>query len=175
MTITVETTADRFARERRDRQDAADAAREAEMPGFVRAAAAIGADFSIRIHTAGQLRAVLETIGGHDNYDPTRAATLLGPLVVDAMSVTVKHYVAGPDILVEIPWTEAQTLGNRAAGMGMGRRFTNYERDAYARRVIAVGQTLKADEITTRQAGYERQIVNRRPGDRPLEIRLWWD
>lgn len=175
MTTTTETAADRFARERRERRDAADTARETKLPYFVAMAADIRSDFTIRVDTAGQLRAVLEAIGGHNDYNPTRAATLLAPLVADAMSVTVKHYAAGPDILIEIPWTEAQTLGNRGGSMGMGRRFTDAERDAYARRVIAVGQMLNADEITTRQAGYEREIINRRPGDRPLEIRLWWD
>jgi hypothetical protein len=48
-------------------------------------------------------------------------------------------------------------------------------RQQFTASVIAAGRALRADEITTRQGPGEPDIVVGRPGDRPYEVRLWWD
>jgi len=48
-------------------------------------------------------------------------------------------------------------------------------RQQFTADVIAAGRAPRADEITTRQVTGEPAIVVGRPGDRPYEVRLWWD
>jgi hypothetical protein len=169
-----ESPSQRYEREARGRQAAADAQRATELPDFVSHAALMHADFTLDVHTADQLQAILVAIGGHNNYNPREAADLLGDLVPDAMRVTVEHFVSGPAIYFQIPFTEGQQIKNRA-GFAMNTHLGDTWRQQFTASVIAAGRGLRADEITTRQGPGEPDIVVGRPGDRPYEVRLWWD
>jgi hypothetical protein len=169
-----ESPSQRYQREARQRQATADAQRAAELPDFVAHAARMRADFTVEVHTADQLRAVLVAIGGHNNYHPREAADQLGGLVPDAMRVIVEQFIAGPAIYVQVPFTEAQQIKHRA-GFGGNDRLSDAWRQQYTASVIAAGRALGADEITTRQGPGQPDIVVGRPGDRPYEVRLWWD
>jgi hypothetical protein len=169
-----ESPSQRYQREARQRQAAADAQRAVDLPDFVSHAALMRADFTVDVHTADQLQAVLVAIGAHNNYDPRDAADLFGGLVPDAMRVTVEQFVSGPAIYLQIPFTEAQQIKNRA-GFAMNTQLGDNWRQQFTASVIAAGRALRADEITTRQGPGEPDIVVGRPGHRPYEVRLWWD
>jgi hypothetical protein len=169
-----ESASQRYEREARERQAAADAQRAIDLPDFVSHATLMRADFTVDVHTADQLQAVLVAIGGHNNYDPRDAADQLGGLVPDAMRVSVEHFVAGPAIYLQIPFTEAQQIKNRA-GFAPNTPLGDEWRQQFTASVIAAGRVLRADEITTRQGPGEPDIVVSQPGDRPYEVRLWWD
>jgi hypothetical protein len=166
-----ESPSQRYEREARQRQAAADAQRAIDLPDFVSHAALMRADFTVDVHTADQLRAVLVAIGGHNNYDPHDAADQLGGLVPDAMRVTVERFVSGPAIYLQIPFTEAQQIKTRH-GFAMNDHLGDEWRQQFTASVIAAGRALRADEITTRQGPGEPDIVVGRPGDRPYEVRL---
>jgi hypothetical protein len=171
--MTSETLAETLQRQR----DAADAERAAELPAFVKHAARIGADFTLTVATADQLRAVLVTIGGHNNYNPRQAADRLGDLVADAMQVQVEQFVGGPAIYFRVPYTEGQRNRHRFAS-AMNVRLSDETRKEFAEAVIAAGRALGADEISTRQRTKEPgnpSITWGGTGDHPYEVRLWWD
>jgi hypothetical protein len=166
--------AQRYERERREQRDAADAQRAADLPAFVEHALRMGADFTVQVHTADQLCAILTVIGSHNRYHALEAADLLGDLVPDAMQVSVEQFVAGPAVYFQVPFTEAQQNKNR--GIFAPRTFlTDEQRRQFADAVIAAGRALQVDEISTRQGPGEPDVVWNKPGDRPYEIRLWWD
>jgi hypothetical protein len=160
-------------------RDAADLERENQLPDFVRHADRIGSHFALQVYTAGQLAAVLHAIGSHNRLNTAAAAELLGPLVGEAMEVSVAHWPGGPAITFQVPFFEHQRVDWRASGTGMGPKYSNDQRKAYAGRVIAAGRTLRADEISTRQyAGGDEgatRVVWGMTGTNPYEVRLWWD
>ena len=168
-------TAERIRNARED-----EAQRAADLPAFIRHAEAIGSDFTLKVHTAAQLRAVLVTIGGHNNFDPVRAADLLGPLVADMMEVEVRQWVSGPALYLTVPPWNHQRLGERHYWRGVGDAYTWEQRQATAARVIAAGRELQADEISVDQFGTmtadgtPARVWNA-PGERPYTVRLWWD
>jgi hypothetical protein len=163
-----ESPSQRYEREARERQATADAQRAIDLPDFVSHAALMRADFTVDVHTADQFQAVLAAIGGHNNYDPREAADLLGDLVPDAMQVSVEHFVAGPAIYFQVPFTEAQQNKNRGT-FAPSTFLTDEQRRQIADAVIAAGRALRADEISTRQGPGEPDVVWNKPGDRPYE------
>lgn len=156
----------------------ADIDRPAEYRAFVAHAARLGiADYTIEVRTPDELRAVLMAIGGHNNYDPDRAAALLGPFIGAMSRVRVASFVGGPALYFELPFWTHQRI-DAGPWRGMGTKYTNEERAALAQQVMTTGRRLNADEITARQFGHvgaEPDFTVRRPGDDPREVRLWWD
>jgi hypothetical protein len=145
-----------------------------EYQEFVGHALRVGADFTLSIRTADELRAVLEAIGGHNDYDPRKVATALGPLVGQMMRVRVEHFVAGPALYFELPFWSHQRIDALRIG-GMGTKYTDDERKDMAAELRRVGRELGADEISVRQFDHEGTVEWRGTGERPREVRLWWD
>lgn len=155
-----------------------DAERAAELPAFIEHAGRMGADVTLKVYTAEQLEALLGAIGGHDDYNPTRASRLLGPMVRRCMAVTVVHDTSGPTLYFQIPYTWQQTIAaDREGDVRGSERLTADERHQLAQEIIDIGRELLADEISTRQdrLSGDAAIVWGKVGDNPFEIRLWWD
>jgi hypothetical protein len=167
-----------FAAERAARQDRFDAQRNAELHNFIAAAGAAGIiDYTVPIHTADQLHTVLMAIGGHNNYDPQRAVALLSPLIDTAMAVNVDMFSGGPAISFEIPFTRQQQIQARRV-FAPSIPIEDTDRIAMAQAIIDAGRALDADSIAVRQAGGHPdspEYIQGAAGERPREIRLWWD
>jgi hypothetical protein len=81
------------------------------LRAFVAHAKAVHASVvEVNVHTAGELRAVLFAIGGHNHFDPNEAAELLGPQVREAMEVTVRSCADGPYLYFTLPHFDGQRL-----------------------------------------------------------------
>lgn len=139
-----------------------------QLRALMAQAIAVGADVTVPVRTAAELAAVLDAIGGHNDYDPAKAARLLGPLVPDMMHVKVEHFVAGPAIHLGLPFWTNQTIKPSSGAP------TKVDRIALAERVREVGKQLGADEISCRQF-QSADPAWLGTGENPVEIRLWWD
>lgn len=159
-----------------------DARREAELPGFVVAAETIGADIQLKVHTAAQMRVMLEAIGGHNNFDEEAAARLLGPFVDQCSTVRIGRDITGPTLYFELPlWTHHTIGAARRCDALSGDRISLADRIDLANRILAVAKTLRADEVSVRQFRSEDGQMRADDwawnctGRDPYEIRLWWD
>jgi hypothetical protein len=150
--------------------------RAAELSDFTRHALKVGADFTLHVETATEFRAVVRAIGGHNDYNPDRAAALLGPLIGEMAKVTIEHFVAGPALYFQLPFWTHQRIDSTT--FGMGTKYTDDERKALAQRVRNVGKMINADEISVRQftnVGGATELEWFGTGEHPYEVRLWWD
>mgnify|MGYP000947185830 CR=1 FL=1 len=155
---------------------ARESARTAALAPFIAAAASVGADWELKVTTAEQLRIVLDAVGGHDNYNHRQVTELLGPIIGDASEVRVEQFTGGPAITVQVPFWTGQTIAaGRSLGLGTGVPYLVEERQAFAERVRAIGKACRADEISVRQGPGSPDVVWGGTGDRPREVRLWWD
>lgn len=145
------------------------------LRAFVFHANAVHADFEVNVHTAGELRAVLLAIGGHNHFDPIEAAELLGPQVREAMEVTIKSCTDGPYLYFTLPHFDGQRLEHLGT-TNTGDKLTIEHRVAIAQRLVDLGQELKADMVRVSQsANHDDPAVHQRTGETPHTITLWWD
>lgn len=155
-----------------------DATRPTELRDFVRHAQRLGIrDYSLDVRTPDELHAVLVAIGGHNDYDPDRAAALIGDLIGTAMRVRVEAFTGGPAIYVELPFWTHQRI-DAGPFRRMGSKYTDEERAGIAQQVMTAGRRLRANEIMARQflhVGAEPVWSHTGPGADPCEVRLWWD
>jgi hypothetical protein len=164
-----------YAEQRRRDGAIEDAAHAAAIPGFVRQAAVLGADFELPIKTAEQFAVALRAIGGHNRYDVERTITALGPLVPEMAAVTVSHFVVGPALNFKIPYFAHQRICERHTWGGMGVKYSDDERITQAQNLIDLGRALHADEISTTQHPWAESPVWGTPGLNPYRVSLWWD
>jgi hypothetical protein len=158
----------------RQQNIAAEQARTEALPAFITVTEAVQASWEVNVTTPQQLRIVL---AGAGLWCIDAAVEALTPIIDQAMQVKVKHWGAAPAVYVQVPYWRHQTIGARRDGYPSNAdQIPDAERVAFAQQVLDIGQRLEADERSTRQGPPgEPDVVWNGTGDRPYEVRLWWD
>jgi hypothetical protein len=150
-----------------------DQAVDSEVVQFVSLGQRVSTNFTVNLGNRATFDAVMATAMGGNNFDPHAVATSIGSVLDDAMSVEFGAE-RSPVLYIEVPFFTHQRLA-APKDMGMGPKYTDAQRQAFARRVIDWARTMLADEITVQQYPVTPEPADGEPGEHPYRIRIWWD
>lgn len=144
----------------------------ADTVEFVRLGDLVCLDFRVGLRNRATFDAVMEVHRGCNNFDPAKVADTIGVIFDDASEIEIGAE-GSPVLYVHLPFYTHQRMG--AEWQGMGERYTDEQRQAFAHRVIAWARSMDADEISVYQYPPTDSPVWNKPGERPYRVRIWWD